>query len=495
MTGCARSSRSGRRSAASTARPTKQLWRRFSKARDTFNRRRGSHFADLDRQRARPRGRTRRSWSTKPSSSPTPTTGAPTAARFRQLMADWKAAGRAPKDADDALWQRFRAAQDTFFARRSASLTSATLSSPRTPSARSSCSPRPRRSTQRTPRRRVPRCTGRPGAVGRDRQGAARTGTRARGQLRASRNSALGRRRAVAPNRSRRPRHGPLSSANGSSSSRPRLPRHAPQATPDAPSRPSTRPPSGASGWPPPSRQWPAAEHRERVSGPGPGGTASHWMAMHHHGEHPASTEADGRVPTAEVLPRPDGPANRQRGEPAHPARMTHASRPPAGDQRESRTQHPEADGEPARTAAAARSTAGRVALPSSTSQPVRARPSMAAPRPSSNTSTATATTTRASAEIDRRTACAPPHRSRPQAAERGRFLVSLAPRRPAAGDSLDRALVRGRSVVGHAEARQPEAGPASCLGRVPGLGASPGPGAPVAPARAPSATRWWGAP
>ena len=28
------------------------LWKRFSKARDTFNRRRGSHFADLDRQRA-----------------------------------------------------------------------------------------------------------------------------------------------------------------------------------------------------------------------------------------------------------------------------------------------------------------------------------------------------------------------------------------------------------------------------------------------------------
>jgi hypothetical protein len=35
-------------------------------------------------------------------------------------MVDWKAAGRAPKDSDDALWQRFRAAQDAFFARRSA---------------------------------------------------------------------------------------------------------------------------------------------------------------------------------------------------------------------------------------------------------------------------------------------------------------------------------------------------------------------------------------
>ena len=34
-------------------------------------------------------------------------------------MAEWKAAGRAQKDADDALWQRFRTAQDAFFARRS----------------------------------------------------------------------------------------------------------------------------------------------------------------------------------------------------------------------------------------------------------------------------------------------------------------------------------------------------------------------------------------
>ena len=36
-------------------------------------------------------------------------------------MAEWKGAGRAHKDADDALWQRFRTAQDAFFARRSAS--------------------------------------------------------------------------------------------------------------------------------------------------------------------------------------------------------------------------------------------------------------------------------------------------------------------------------------------------------------------------------------
>jgi hypothetical protein len=33
-------------------------------------------------------------------------------------MAEWKAAGRASRDVEDALWQKFRGAQDAFFARR-----------------------------------------------------------------------------------------------------------------------------------------------------------------------------------------------------------------------------------------------------------------------------------------------------------------------------------------------------------------------------------------
>jgi hypothetical protein len=95
-----------------------QLWRRFSKARDAFNRRRGSHFAELDRQRAT--AKTRKQELVDEAESLTDSTDWATAAsRYKQLMADWKAAGRAPKDSDEALWQRFRAAQDTFFARRS----------------------------------------------------------------------------------------------------------------------------------------------------------------------------------------------------------------------------------------------------------------------------------------------------------------------------------------------------------------------------------------
>ncbi|WP_084467329.1 DUF349 domain-containing protein [Actinokineospora inagensis] len=96
-----------------------QLWRRFSKARDTFNRRRGSHFADLDRQRATAKTRKQEIVDEAERIAESDDWGA-TAGRYKDLMVEWKAAGRAPKDADDALWQRFRAAQDAFFSRRSA---------------------------------------------------------------------------------------------------------------------------------------------------------------------------------------------------------------------------------------------------------------------------------------------------------------------------------------------------------------------------------------
>ncbi|MCX2730961.1 DUF349 domain-containing protein [Saccharopolyspora sp. NFXS83] len=96
-----------------------QLWRRFSKARDAFNRRRGSHFADLDRQRAASKVRKQELVDEAESLTESTDWGA-TATRYKDLMAEWKASGRAPKDSDDALWQRFRSAQDAFFARRSA---------------------------------------------------------------------------------------------------------------------------------------------------------------------------------------------------------------------------------------------------------------------------------------------------------------------------------------------------------------------------------------
>jgi uncharacterized protein DUF349 len=95
------------------------LWRRFSKARDTFARRRGAHFAELDRQRVGARHRKEELVVEAEKLADSTDWGA-TASHFRNLMAEWKAAGRATKEADDALWQRFRAAQERFFSRRSA---------------------------------------------------------------------------------------------------------------------------------------------------------------------------------------------------------------------------------------------------------------------------------------------------------------------------------------------------------------------------------------
>jgi hypothetical protein len=95
-----------------------QLWRRFAKARDAFNRRRGSHFAELDRQRSAAKQQ-KQELVEEAESLVDSTDWTNTANRYKQLMATWKAAGRAPKDTDEALWQRFRAAQNTFFSRRS----------------------------------------------------------------------------------------------------------------------------------------------------------------------------------------------------------------------------------------------------------------------------------------------------------------------------------------------------------------------------------------
>lgn len=95
------------------------LWKRYSRARDSFNRRRGSHFAELDRNRAASRAKkeelVERAEAIKES-----TNWGETARAYRDLMTEWKAAGRAPREIDDKLWARFRAAQDHFFNARNA---------------------------------------------------------------------------------------------------------------------------------------------------------------------------------------------------------------------------------------------------------------------------------------------------------------------------------------------------------------------------------------
>jgi hypothetical protein len=95
------------------------LWKRYSAARETFNRRRGSHFAELDRERAGAR-QAKEALCERAEELAGSTDWGPTAGAFRDLLTEWKAAGRASKDVDDALWQRFKGAQDTFFRARNA---------------------------------------------------------------------------------------------------------------------------------------------------------------------------------------------------------------------------------------------------------------------------------------------------------------------------------------------------------------------------------------
>jgi hypothetical protein len=95
------------------------LWKRYSAARETFNRRRGSHFSELDRERSGARDAKERLCEQAEQLADSTDWGA-TSAEFRKLLADWKASGRAARDVDDALWRRFKAAQDTFFKARNA---------------------------------------------------------------------------------------------------------------------------------------------------------------------------------------------------------------------------------------------------------------------------------------------------------------------------------------------------------------------------------------
>jgi hypothetical protein len=95
-----------------------ELWKRYSAARDAFTRRRGTHFASLDAQRKQATGR-KDELVTEAESLKDSTDWNVTANRLKELMAVWKTAPRAAKDVEQKLWERFRAAQDAFFAHRS----------------------------------------------------------------------------------------------------------------------------------------------------------------------------------------------------------------------------------------------------------------------------------------------------------------------------------------------------------------------------------------
>lgn len=95
------------------------LWQRFSAARNGFDKTRRAHFSQLDEQHGAAK-REKERLVAEAEKLAQSTDWGPTASAFKRLMGDWRAAGRASRSDDDALWQRFKAAQDAFFAAKDA---------------------------------------------------------------------------------------------------------------------------------------------------------------------------------------------------------------------------------------------------------------------------------------------------------------------------------------------------------------------------------------
>lgn len=90
------------------------LWQRFSHARSAFDKMRKTWFAQLDEEHGHAKATKERLVREAETLAASKDWGA-TAGAFKRLMQDWKRAGRASRADDDALWARFKAAQDSFF--------------------------------------------------------------------------------------------------------------------------------------------------------------------------------------------------------------------------------------------------------------------------------------------------------------------------------------------------------------------------------------------
>lgn len=95
------------------------LWKRFSSARTVFDRNRRQFFAALDASQSDAKALKEALIGEAEALSMSDAWG-PTSGAYRELMERWKKAGRASRKDDDALWARFRAAQQVFFDRRRA---------------------------------------------------------------------------------------------------------------------------------------------------------------------------------------------------------------------------------------------------------------------------------------------------------------------------------------------------------------------------------------
>ncbi|ALX04973.1 MULTISPECIES: DUF349 domain-containing protein [Aeromicrobium] len=96
-----------------------QLWHRFSAARTAYTRKRKAHFAEQNTQREAAQ-KVKEKLIAEAEALSSSTEWGPTSGAYRDLMTRWKAAGSAPRNVEDKLWKRFRAAQDVFFQARDA---------------------------------------------------------------------------------------------------------------------------------------------------------------------------------------------------------------------------------------------------------------------------------------------------------------------------------------------------------------------------------------
>ncbi|KQS08343.1 ATPase [Curtobacterium sp. Leaf183] len=94
-----------------------ELWKRFRSARSTVDQHRRAFYSELDAQHRDARTRKQELVQQAEALAPRGSDAIPT---YRQLLDDWKQAGRAGKRHDDALWARFKAAGDVLFEQRHA---------------------------------------------------------------------------------------------------------------------------------------------------------------------------------------------------------------------------------------------------------------------------------------------------------------------------------------------------------------------------------------
>lgn len=93
------------------------LWHRFSTARTHYTKRRKHQFAEQAKAREAARV-TKERIIAEAEPLAASTDWGPTSGAFRDLMQQWKAAGPAPREVEEKLWQRFRGLQDQFFEAR-----------------------------------------------------------------------------------------------------------------------------------------------------------------------------------------------------------------------------------------------------------------------------------------------------------------------------------------------------------------------------------------